>query len=253
MNVGQLLEVHLGRVAKALGWKIATPVFDGATEKIIQQLYKENNLPEDGKMELRDGRTGELFENRVTVGYMYMLKLHHLVDDKMHARSIGPYALVTAQPLGGKAMFGGQRLGEMDVWALEAHGAANVLQEMLTIKSDDVAGRTKVYESIVKGQPIAEPGIPESFKVLIKELQSLGLDMRILTEDNEEVSLSDLSNDDVLPSFAKTEKKDVSEIELNFDDIENESLDIGTADQLDTGDEDDSAFNTGNLFDDFEE
>ena len=250
MNVGQLLEVHLGRVAKALGWKVATPVFDGATEKIIQQLYKENGLPEDGKMELRDGRTGELFENRVTVGYMYMLKLHHLVDDKMHARSIGPYALVTAQPLGGKAMFGGQRFSEMDVWALEAHGAANVLQEMLTIKSDDVSGRTKVYESIVKGQPIAEPGIPESFKVLIKELQSLGLDMKILTEDNEEVSLSELSNDDVVPNFTKTEKKDVSEVDLNFDDIENESLDIGTQEQFDSGD-DDSAFNTGNLFDDF--
>ena len=252
MNVGQLLEVHLGLVAKALGWKVATPVFDGATEKVIQELYHENGMPEDGKMELRDGRTGELFDNRVTVGIMYMLKLHHLVDDKMHARSIGPYALVTAQPLGGKAMFGGQRFSEMDVWALEAYGAANLLQEMLTIKSDDISGRTKVYESIVKGQPIAEPGIPESFKVLVKELQSLGLDIRILTEDNEEVTLNDLTNDDVIPSFNKHDKKDADEVELNFDDIEGESLDIGTPEQFDLGD-DDSAFNTGNLFDDFEE
>ncbi len=249
MNIGQLLEVHLGRVAKALGWKIATPVFDGANEKIIQTLLKENGFSEDGKTELYDGRTGELFENRVTVGYMYMLKLDHMVDSKMHARSIGPYALVTAQPLGGKAMFGGQKFSEMDVWALEAYGAANLLQEMLTIKSDDVAGRSKVYESIVKGQPIAEPGIPESFKVLIKELQSLGLDMRILTEDRQEVTLNDLTNDEIdMPSMTR-EKKQVEEVELNFDDIEGESQDIGTVDQIDTGGGD---FDTGNLFEDFE-
>ncbi len=253
MNIGQLLEVHLGRVAKALGFKVATPVFNGATEKVIQELYKENGFSEDGKVELYDGRTGEPFADRVTVGYMYMLKLNHMVDSKMHARSIGPYALVTAQPLGGKAMFGGQKFSEMDVWALEAYGAANLLQEMLTIKSDDVAGRTKVYESIVKGQPIAEPGIPESFKVLVKELQSLGLDIRILTENNQEITLNDLTNDDIeIPNLLKSNKKEVSEVELNFDDIEGESHDIMSETEYESQNDDDD-FSAGNLFDDLDE
>ncbi len=186
MNIGQVLEVHLGMAAKALGWKIMTPVFDGAHEADIRECFRMGGLPEDGKFWLRDGRTGEYFDNPVTVGYMYYLKLHHLVDDKIHARSTGPYSLVTQQPLGGKAQFGGQRFGEMEVWALEAYGAAYTLQEILTVKSDDVVGRVKTYEAIVKGQNIPKPGIPESFKVLIKELQSLGLDVKVLDKDNQE-------------------------------------------------------------------
>ncbi|HEY8390826.1 MAG TPA: DNA-directed RNA polymerase subunit beta [Clostridia bacterium] len=201
MNIGQVLEVHLGLVAKYLGWHVATPVFDGATEQDIKQMLNENNIvaPDgkvDGKIELFDGRTGEPFENRVTVGYMYMLKLVHLVDDKIHARSTGPYSLVTQQPLGGKAQFGGQRFGEMEVWALYAYGAANILQEIMTIKSDDVVGRVKAYESIVKGNPIPEPGVPESFKVLIKELQSLALDVKVLSEDKEEIGIKEIMEDD---------------------------------------------------------
>ncbi|MDR1572096.1 MAG: hypothetical protein LBS32_06180, partial [Clostridiales Family XIII bacterium] len=189
MNVGQVLEVHLGLVAAHKGWYISTPVFDGATEADIIGLLDENGFPRSGKLTLRDGRTGEPFDNPVTVGYMYMLKLHHLVDDKIHARSTGPYSLVTQQPLGGKAQFGGQRFGEMEVWALEAYGAAYTLQEILTVKSDDVVGRVKTYEAIVKGENIPEPGIPESFKVLIKEMQSLGLDVKVLSEENEEIEL----------------------------------------------------------------
>ncbi len=201
MNIGQVLEVHLGLVCKQLGWKIATPVFDGATEQDIKQLFKENNLinPEgkvDGKIQVFDGRTGEPFENRVTVGVQYMIKLIHLVDDKIHARSIGPYSLVTQQPLGGKAQFGGQRFGEMEVWALEAYGAAHILQEILTVKSDDIVGRVKTYESIVKGNNISEPGIPEAFKVLLKELQSLALDVKVLTESGEELVIRELDDDD---------------------------------------------------------
>ena len=189
MNIGQVLEVHLGYAAKALGWKIATPVFDGAHEGDIFQCLKDAGYSENGKMWLKDGRTGEYFDNPVTVGYMYYLKLHHLVDDKIHARSTGPYSLVTQQPLGGKAQFGGQRFGEMEVWALEAYGAAYTLQEILTVKSDDVVGRVKTYEAIVKGQNIPKPGIPESFKVLIKELQSMGLDLSVLDKDNNEIDL----------------------------------------------------------------
>lgn len=252
MNIGQLLEVHLGRVAKVLGWKVATPVFDGATEQQISQLYRENGLDEDAKMVLYDGRTGEPFDNRVTVGYMYMLKLTHMVDNKMHARSIGPYALVTAQPLGGQAMFGGQRFSEMDVWALEGYGAANLLQEMLTIKSDDISGRNKVYDSIVRGQPIADPGIPESFKVLVKELQSLGLDIRILTEDAREIEMGDLTNDDVEVAMATRDRNnETKDIELNFDDIEGENSSIISESEFNQMNED--AFNAGNLFDDFDE
>jgi len=191
MNLGQVLEVHLGAAARLLGLKVATPVFDGATEEDIVEMLKESGLSEDGKTILYDGRTGEPFDKPITVGVMYMLKLHHLVDDKIHARSTGPYSLVTQQPLGGKAQFGGQRFGEMEVWALEAYGAAYTLQEILTIKSDDVVGRVKTYEAIVKGENVPEPGVPESFKVLIKELQSLGLDVRLYSENDEELELKE--------------------------------------------------------------
>ena len=196
MNIGQVLEVHLGRAAAELGWHVMTPVFDGAHEADIRELLTQAGLDESGKVQLRDGRTGELFDNPVTVGYMYYLKLHHLVDDKIHARSTGPYSLVTQQPLGGKAQFGGQRFGEMEVWALEAYGAAYTLQEILTVKSDDVVGRVKTFESIVKGQNVPPAGIPESFKVLIKELQSLGLDIKVLDKNNEEIDLKQNFDDE---------------------------------------------------------
>ena len=196
MNIGQVLEVHLGYAAKALGWHVATPVFDGANEKDIRETLKLAGLREDGKTVLYDGRTGEPFDNLVTVGYPYYLKLHHLVDDKIHARSTGPYALVTQQPLGGKAQFGGQRFGEMEVWALEAYGAAYTLQEILTVKSDDVTGRVKTYEAIVKGANIPKPGVPESFKVLVKELQALCLDIRVLDEKGNEIELKEEEEDD---------------------------------------------------------
>ena len=196
MNIGQVLEVHLGYAAKALGWKVMTPVFDGAHEADIREMFREAGLSEDGKSVVYDGRTGEKFDNPVTVGYMYYLKLHHLVDDKIHARSTGPYSLVTQQPLGGKAQFGGQRFGEMEVWALEAYGAAYTLQEILTVKSDDVVGRVKTYEAIVKGQPVPQPGIPEAFRVLMKELQSLGLDMRVQDKDGNEIDIKQNYDDD---------------------------------------------------------
>lgn len=196
MNIGQVLETHLGLAAKALGWEVATPVFDGASEIDIMKTLEKAGLPADGKLTLYDGRTGEPFDNKVTVGYMYLLKLAHLVDDKIHARSTGPYSLVTQQPLGGKAQFGGQRFGEMEVWALEAYGAAHTLQELLTVKSDDVVGRVKTYESIVKGENIPEPGVPESFKVLIKELQSLALDVKVLSEESEELEILEDDEDD---------------------------------------------------------
>ncbi len=201
MNIGQVLEVHLGMAAKKLGWKIMTPVFDGAHEDDIRECFKEAGMREDGKTILYDGRTGEPFDNPVTVGYMYYLKLHHLVDDKIHARSVGPYSLVTQQPLGGKAQFGGQRFGEMEVWALEAYGAAYTLQEILTVKSDDTVGRVKTYEAIVKGQNVPKPGIPESFKVLIKELQSLSLDVKVLDSDEQEIDLKQTfdDDDDIIP------------------------------------------------------
>ena len=191
MNIGQVLEVHLGYAAHALGWKVATPIFNGANEETIRETLRQAGLREDGKNVLRDGRTGERFDNDVTVGWVYFLKLHHLVDDKIHARSTGPYSLVTQQPLGGKAQFGGQRFGEMEVWALEAYGAAYTLQEILTVKSDDVTGRVRTYESIVKGNNIPTPGVPESFKVLVKELQALCLDVRVLDKDGEEIELKD--------------------------------------------------------------
>ena len=191
MNIGQVLEVHLGLAAKKLGWYVATSVFDGANEYDIMDALEEAGYPRDGKLTLYDGRTGDSFDNRITVGYMYYLKLHHLVDDKLHARSTGPYSLVTQQPLGGKAQFGGQRFGEMEVWALEAYGAAHILQEILTVKSDDVVGRVRTYEAIVKGENIPEPGIPESFKVLIKELQSLCLDVKVLTAEDQEIEVKE--------------------------------------------------------------
>ena len=191
MNLGQVLEVHLGAAARMLGWKVSTPVFDGASEEEIEDLLEQAGLERNGKTILYDGRTGQPFDKPITVGVMYMLKLHHLVDDKIHARSTGPYSLVTQQPLGGKAQFGGQRFGEMEVWALEAYGAAYTLQEILTVKSDDVVGRVKTYESIVKGENVPEPGVPESFKVLVKELQSLGLDVRLYSEDNRELELKE--------------------------------------------------------------
>ncbi|RCW40588.1 DNA-directed RNA polymerase subunit beta [Halanaerobium sp. MA284_MarDTE_T2] len=214
MNIGQVLETHLGMAARSLGIHVETPVFNGATEKEVEDILEKAELSRDGKTVLYDGRTGERFENRVTVGVMYILKLHHLVDDKIHARSTGPYSLVTQQPLGGKAQFGGQRFGEMEVWALEAYGAAYTLQEMLTVKSDDVVGRVKTYEAIVKGENVPEPGIPESFKVLIKEMQSLGLDARIFTEDEEELQVAE--NEDEMAETAKKLGLD-TDLKLNRD------------------------------------
>ena len=220
MNIGQVLEVHLGLAAKQLGWHVATPVFDGANENDIFKALNEAGYPEDGKIQLQDGRTGDFFDNRVTVGYMYMLKLHHLVDDKIHARSTGPYSLVTQQPLGGKAQFGGQRFGEMEVWALEAYGAAHTLQEILTVKSDDVVGRVRTYESIVKGENVPEPGIPESFKVLIKELQSLCLDVKLLSEDEQEVEVREDVDDIEIKDdsvYIDEERDDMFEVDITKD------------------------------------
>ena len=231
MNIGQVLEVHLGLIAKTLGWKVATPNFNGCKESDIKEMLKENNLPENGKIQLYDGRTGEAFGDKVTVGVMYMIKLEHMSETKIHARSIGSYALVTRQPLGGKAMFGGQRFGEMEVWALEAYGASHLLQEMITVKSDDVQGRTKAYESIVKGEPIAEPGIPESFKVIVKEFQGIGLDVKILTEDNKELSVSEFAPEDeqvtraVENTLTDIEIDDKQEIESEFEDNLESGLD----------------------------
>lgn len=266
MNIGQVLEVHLGYAAKALGWKVMTPVFDGAHEEDIFECFRKAGYSEDGKTWLKDGRTGEYFDNPVTVGYMYYLKLHHLVDDKIHARSTGPYSLVTQQPLGGKAQFGGQRFGEMEVWALEAYGAAYTLQEILTVKSDDVVGRVKTYESIVKGQNVPKPGIPESFKVLIKELQSLSLDIKVLDKNKSEIDLkrdfseddaaefiptkhSDFKEDEVVTSlegFSLDEDDDDNNAladpeifnEMNDDDDTDESMDEYVEDALDDGDAD---------------
>ena len=276
MNIGQVLEVHLGMAARALGWKIMTPVFDGAHEDDIRAAFNQANevnadhrddlfelksmdkvinpkaleMSEDGKFTLYDGRTGEKFDNRVTVGYMYYLKLHHLVDDKIHARSVGPYALVTQQPLGGKAQFGGQRFGEMEVWALEAYGAAYTLQEILTVKSDDTMGRVNTYEAIVKGENVPKPGIPESFKVLIKELQSLCLDVRVLDENNNEIDLKQqFDDDDDTPHhhYSDSEPEHTSEKEnknngLDFDPPMDDDIDdniIGDEDEDDEFDEQD--------------
>ena len=213
MNLGQVLEVHLGGAARALGWKVSTPVFDGATEEEIEELLKKAKMDESGKTILYDGRTGDPFDKPITVGVMYMLKLHHLVDDKIHARSTGPYSLVTQQPLGGKAQFGGQRFGEMEVWALEAYGAAYTLQEILTVKSDDVVGRVKTYEAIVRGENVPEPGVPESFKVLVKELQSLGLDVKLFTKENKELEIKE-DIDEGIEYNPETDRKILSEDEV---------------------------------------
>ena len=243
MNLGQVLEVHLGMAARALGIKVATPVFDGATDEEIKELLKEAGLSEDGKTVVYDGRTGEPFDHPITVGVMYMLKLHHLVDDKIHARSTGPYSLVTQQPLGGKAQFGGQRFGEMEVWALEAYGAAYTLQEMLTVKSDDIVGRVKTYEAIVKGENIPEPGVPEGFKVLIKELQSLGLDVRLLSKDNQELELKENIEDGIdfnsVEDSRKLEEQVVDESELSDSYIEANEDDL---DSLEDSEDADSLF-----------
>jgi DNA-directed RNA polymerase subunit beta len=228
MNLGQVLEVHLGLAAKKLGWHVATPVFDGANEQDIIDALKAAEYPENGKIWLRDGRTGECFNNPVTVGYMYMLKLHHLVDDKIHARSTGPYSLVTQQPLGGKAQFGGQRFGEMEVWALEAYGASHTLQEILTVKSDDVVGRVKTYEAIVKGENIPEPGVPESFKVLIKELQSLALDVKVLTEEDNEIEIKESIDED----------DDITDLELIGEDVIDDKFDKTKYDDVEEEEED---------------
>ena len=233
MNIGQVLEVHLGLAAKALGWHVATSVFDGAKEGDIREALKEAGYPEDGKLTLYDGRTGDTFDNRITVGYMYMLKLHHLVDDKLHARSTGPYSLVTQQPLGGKAQFGGQRFGEMEVWALEAYGAAHILQEILTVKSDDVVGRVRTYEAIVKGENIPEPGIPESFKVLIKELQSLCLDVKVLTDEDKEIEVREsVDIDETDGNFEISLIDDMQEVEDThiIEEIDDELVDETDAD-----------------------
>ncbi len=248
MNIGQVLEVHLGMAASRLGWHVMTPVFDGAHEEDIRECFRMAGLPEDGKSVVYDGRTGEKFDNRVTVGYMYYLKLHHLVDDKIHARSVGPYSLVTQQPLGGKAQFGGQRFGEMEVWALEAYGAAYTLQEILTVKSDDVVGRVKAFESIVKGQNIPAPGIPEAFRVMVKELQSLGLDVKILDKDNEEIDIKQTyDEDDNMPMasdyYDETDVAVDSEIEDNYTmenpDEDSDSFDDADFDGSDEEDDDD--------------
>ncbi len=248
MNIGQVLEVHLGMAARKLGWKIMTPVFDGAHEEDIRECFRLAGMAEDGKTVLYDGRTGEPFDNRVTVGIMYYLKLHHLVDDKIHARSVGPYSLVTQQPLGGKAQFGGQRFGEMEVWALEAYGAAYTLQEILTVKSDDTVGRVKTYEAIVKGQNVPKAGIPESFKVLVKELQSLSLDVRVLDEAGDEIDLKqnfDEDNDIIPQPVADADYGMTYEADESLDDYtSDETSDDYDDDYFDADDEEITGFST---------
>ena len=245
MNIGQILEVHLGLIAKTLGWKVATPNFNGATERDIQEMLVQNKLPEDGKFQLYDGRTGEPFENKVSVGTMYMIKLEHMSETKIHARSIGSYALVTRQPLGGKAMFGGQRFGEMEVWALEAYGASHLLQEMLTVKSDDYIGRTKTYESIVKGEPIPEPGVPEGFKVLVKELQSIGLDVKILTENNKEINVNEIAPSEPNANISSNVEEELKEL-----DIDEDVFNLSSLEEEQVAEEE---FDEASLFDDFDD
>ena len=249
MNLGQILEVHLGAAARTLGYKVSTPVFDGASEPEIEELLKEAGLTPDGKQTLYDGRTGEAFDKPITVGVMYMLKLHHLVDDKIHARSTGPYSLVTQQPLGGKAQFGGQRFGEMEVWALEAYGAAYTLQEILTVKSDDTVGRVKAYEAIVKGENIPEPGVPESFKVLVKELQALGLDVRLFSEDNKELELKEHIEDGIDYEDVEKDRALTEDDVLIHEDLENGYEEEEMVDNEDEEDSDE-LFDDDNLDDD---
>ncbi|MEN6594448.1 MAG: DNA-directed RNA polymerase subunit beta, partial [Clostridiaceae bacterium] len=236
MNVGQILETHLGWAVKALGMKVATPVFNGASEDMIRQYLKKADLPETGKIQLRDGRSGRPMDQEVTVGQIYMMKLNHLVDDKIHARAIGPYSLVTQQPLGGKAQFGGQRFGEMEVWALEAYGAAYTLQEILTVKSDDVVGRVKTYEAIVKGDNVPPAGVPESFKVLIKELQSLALDIKVLSDTREEIQIGEDDDDDIAP------------MDVNLGGLEDAPIGLAPL-----GEDEDDEMDDFDEFDDFDE
>ena len=224
MNLGQILELHLGMAAKKLGVHVATPVFDGATIDEIYEMMDEAGMDHDGKTVLYDGKTGEPFENRVSVGVMYMIKLHHMVDDKLHARSTGPYSLVTQQPLGGKAQFGGQRFGEMEVWALYAYGASHVLQEILTVKADDITGRVKVYESLVKGKTIDQAGVPESFRVLVKEFQALGLDVQVIDNDDNVVEFKDIEEDEDDNDAFRIDEIDVTTNELNNDEEINEDI-----------------------------
>ena len=241
MYLCQVLEVHLGGAAKALGWKISTPVFDGATQEDVEELLHQAGMSPDCKSILYDGRTGDPFDSRISVGVMYMIKLHHMVDDKLHARATGPYSLVTQQPLGGKAQLGGQRFGEMEVWALEAYGASHVLQEILTYKSDDVVGRVKVYEALVKGQPLPKPGIPEAFRVLIKEFQALGLDISVINNNDDEVSFSELERKADLEDNPIAEEV---QNERSFDDldddneIDNDDFDEENIDDIDNNIED---------------
>ena len=234
MNIGQILELHLGMAGKKLGVHFATPVLDGAKEEDIAAAMKEAGMDPDGKTVLYDGRTGEEFDSRISVGVMYMIKLHHMVDDKLHARATGPYSLVTQQPLGGKAQLGGQRFGEMEVWALEAYGASHVLQEILTYKSDDVVGRVKVYEALVKGQPLPKPGIPEAFRVLIKEFQALGLDISVINNEDETVSFDELEkNADKDEDPIAEEVINKEEVFKDFDDEEDDDFDEETDDEFD--------------------
>ena len=235
MNIGQVLELHLGMAAKKLGYHIATPVFDGAELEDIEEMMKQAGMPSDGKTVLYDGRTGDPFDSRICVGIMYMIKLMHMVDDKIHARSTGPYSLVTQQPLGGKAQFGGQRFGEMEVWALYAYGAANILQEILTVKSDDVVGRVKVYEALVKGNLIKQAGIPESFRVLIKEFQALGLDMTIINDKEEEMELRQLEEEESkapsalsIEEIEDTNYQQEIDTELELEEVDNQNNDEET-------------------------
>ena len=246
MNMGQILETHLGYAAKALGIKIMSPVFNSAKEKDIFECLKKTELNDEGKILLRDGRTGDYFDNPVVVGYMYYLKLHHLVDDKVHARSTGPYSLVTQQPLGGKAQFGGQRFGEMEVWALEAYGAAYSLQEILTVKSDDVVGRVRAYEAIVKGQNIPTPGIPESFKVLVKELQSIGLNLEILDKDKNEL--------DIKRNFDQENMEILSDLSDNSYSSDDDSIGVDFNEESDSDDKfDDEDASNEDSYDDFDD
>ena len=237
MNIGQVLELHLGMAAKKLGVYVATPVLDGAKEDDINKMLKEAGMDPDGKTVLYDGRTGEPFDNRISVGVMYMIKLHHMVDDKLHARATGPYSLVTQQPLGGKAQFGGQRFGEMEVWALYAYGASHVLQEILTVKSDDVLGRVKVYEALVKGNPLPQPGIPESFRVLIKEFQALGLDISVINEDNKEVEFKDLEQEDIDENLVSIEEVSTTSNSALVDDF-GDTVSLDEEDEFAADDED---------------
>ena len=237
--------------AKKLGVYVATPVLDGAKEDDINKMLKEAGMDPDGKTVLYDGRTGEPFDNRISVGVMYMIKLHHMVDDKLHARATGPYSLVTQQPLGGKAQFGGQRFGEMEVWALYAYGASHVLQEILTVKSDDVLGRVKVYEALVKGNPLPQPGIPESFRVLIKEFQALGLDISVINEDNKEVEFKDLEQEDIDENLVSIEEVSTTSDSALVDDF-GDTVSLDEEDEF-AADDDEDFIEEDDELDDFED